>query len=178
MLQVVLFVAAVFVLAVVCRALQPGGEDLREPFAALSGASAWPSQLLRTLAIVLFAWFLDYAWCKTAQEADVVGAKYFPAKADAPAPEPAASSPSMGALILGALVVGAIGYVIGHSSANQSVYQPTYDQPVYQPTYGQPVYQYDHGRWVPRGGQQRYQQCQTRGRYQVCSDPHEGSQHR
>jgi hypothetical protein len=93
MLQVVLFVAAVFALAVVCRALQPGGEDLREPFAALSGASAWPSQLLRTLAIVLFAWFLDYAWCKTAQEADVVGVKYFPAKADAPAPEPAAGPP-------------------------------------------------------------------------------------
>jgi hypothetical protein len=105
---------------------------------------------------------------------DVVGPA---ASATPPAPEPAASSPSMGALILGALVVGAIGYVIGHSSANQSVYQPTYDQPVYQPTYGQPVYQYDHGRWVPRGGQQRYQQCQTRGRYQVCSDPQEGSQH-
>jgi hypothetical protein len=86
MLQVILFVAAVFALALVCRALQPGDADLHEPFAALSGASAWPSQLLRTLAIVLFAWFLDYAWCKSAQEADIVGAKYFPAKADAPAP--------------------------------------------------------------------------------------------
>ena len=86
MLQVVIFVAAVFALALVCRALQPGDADLHEPFAALSGASAWPSQLLRTLAIVLFAWFLDYAWCKSAQEADIVGAKYFPAKAAAPAP--------------------------------------------------------------------------------------------
>ena len=84
MLQVVVFVAAVFALALVCRALQPGDADLHEPFAALSGASAWPSQLLRTLAIVLFAWFLDYAWCKSAQEADIVGAKYFPAKAAAP----------------------------------------------------------------------------------------------
>ena len=69
----------------VCRALQPGDDDLHEPFAALSGASAWPSQLLRTLAIVLFAWFLDYAWCKSAQEADVVGAGIFPAKAGATA---------------------------------------------------------------------------------------------
>jgi hypothetical protein len=32
---------------------------MREPFAALNGVSAWPSELLRTLAVVLFAWFLD-----------------------------------------------------------------------------------------------------------------------
>ena len=86
MLQVAVFVAAVLVLAMVCRALQPGDDDLHEPFAALSGASAWPSQLLRTLAIVLFAWFLDYAWCKSAQEADIIGAKFFPLKAGAAAP--------------------------------------------------------------------------------------------
>ena len=86
MLQVVLFAGAVFVLSMVCRALQPGDADLHEPFAALSGASAWPSQLLRTLAIVLFAWFLDYAWCNTAHEADGVGTRYFPVKAGAPVP--------------------------------------------------------------------------------------------
>ncbi len=61
-------------------AAEPAASDLHEPFAALNGASAWPSQLLRTLAIVLFAWFLDYAWCRAAQEADVVGDKYFPAQ--------------------------------------------------------------------------------------------------
>lgn len=40
--------------------------DMREPFAPLSGVSAWPSELLRILAIVLFAWFLDEAWCRSA----------------------------------------------------------------------------------------------------------------
>ena len=93
MLQVVVFAAAVSLLWMVWVAPQNSGEDLHEPFAALSGASAWPSQLLRTLAIVLFAWFLDYAWCKAAQEADTVGSRYFPAKADATAAVPAAGPP-------------------------------------------------------------------------------------
>jgi hypothetical protein len=91
-----------------------------------------------------------------------------PAAQVPPAPAPAASSPSTGALILGALVVGAIGFIIGQSSANQSA----------RPGYDQPVYDYDRGRWVPRDGRRYDQQCETRGRYQVCSDPHEGSQHR
>ena len=98
MLQVVLFAAAVILLWLVWVAPQTGGEDLHEPFAPLSGASAWPSQLLRTLAIVLFAWFLDFAWCKAAQEADVVGAKYFPAKVAAPADAPAPAGPPKSAL--------------------------------------------------------------------------------
>jgi hypothetical protein len=93
MLQVVLFAAAVILLWMVWVAPQTGGDDLREPFAALNGASAWPSQLLRTLAIVLFAWFLDYAWCRTAQQADDIGAKYFLVKSGAPAPAPAADPP-------------------------------------------------------------------------------------
>ena len=92
MLQVVLFAAAVILLWLVWVAPQTGGEDLHEPFAPLSGASAWPSQLLRTLAIVLFAWFLDFAWCKAAQEADAIGDRYFPVKADA-STRPAATLP-------------------------------------------------------------------------------------
>ena len=39
--------------------------DPREPFVPLSGISAWPSELLRVLAIVLFAWFLDDTWCRS-----------------------------------------------------------------------------------------------------------------
>ena len=93
-----LFAAAVILLWLVWVAPQTGGEDLHEPFAPLSGASAWPSQLLRTLAIVLFAWFLDFAWCKAAQEADVVGAKYFPAKVAAPAYAPAPAGPPKSSL--------------------------------------------------------------------------------
>jgi hypothetical protein len=93
MLQVVLFAAAVILLWMVWVAPQTAGDDLREPFAALNGASAWPSQLLRTLAIVLFAWFLDYAWCRTAQQADDIGTRYFLVKSGAPAPAPAADPP-------------------------------------------------------------------------------------
>lgn len=37
-------------------------DGMPEPFAASDGVSAWPSQLLRTLAIVLFPWCLDFAW--------------------------------------------------------------------------------------------------------------------
>lgn len=39
--------------------------DIREPFALLSGVSAWPSQILRVLVIVLFTWFLDETWCES-----------------------------------------------------------------------------------------------------------------
>lgn len=53
------------------------GNDFREPFAFANGISSWPSQLLRTLSIVLFAWFLDYALCRSASEADDIGWRYF-----------------------------------------------------------------------------------------------------
>ncbi|KAF0105788.1 MAG: hypothetical protein FD144_426 [Rhodospirillaceae bacterium] len=53
-------------------------EQLYEPFALLSGISAWPSELLRALAILLFAWFLDYAWCKTFLQAERIEEEYFP----------------------------------------------------------------------------------------------------
>jgi len=77
-----------------------------------------------------------------------------------PTPAPAASAPSTGALILGALAIGAIGYIIGHSSAPQ------------------PVYEYDNSPWGPGGWHRTYQQCETRGRHEVCWTPNEGSQHR
>ena len=54
--------------------------DLHEPFAAMNGASAWPSQLLRTLVIVLFAWFLDYRLVRGREEADAIGEEYFPTR--------------------------------------------------------------------------------------------------
>lgn len=50
--------------------------DMREPFAVLSGVSAWPSQLLRTLVVVLFAWFLDETWCRSAEAVDNIEKKY------------------------------------------------------------------------------------------------------
>lgn len=49
---------------------------MREPFAMLSGVSAWPSQLLRTLVVVLFAWFLDETWCRSVQAVDRIERKY------------------------------------------------------------------------------------------------------
>ena len=110
------------------------------------------------------AWLLPSGSEFQVTRIDVAG----PAAQVPSAPAPAASAPSTGALILGALVVGAIGYIIGHSSANQPA----------DPYYSQPVYEYDHGRWVPRRGGGYQRQCETRGRHQVCWDPHEGSQHR
>ena len=82
-LQSVVFAVAVTALWVGGRSLQGGGADLHEPFAAINGASAWPSQLLRTLVIVLFAWFLDYAWCRTASEADAIEKDYFGSRGEA-----------------------------------------------------------------------------------------------
>jgi hypothetical protein len=61
---------------------------MREPFAPASGVSAWPSQLLRTLGVVLFAWFLDYAWGRSADTARRIGADYFPADSPQPATPP------------------------------------------------------------------------------------------
>ena len=60
--------------------LVPEAGGMREPFAPTSGVSAWPSQLLRTLAVVLFAWFLDYAWGRSATAAHRIGNDYFPAQ--------------------------------------------------------------------------------------------------
>ena len=69
--------------------LVPDGGGMREPFAPASGVSAWPSQLLRTLAIVLFAWFLDYTWGRSADAARRIGDDYFPPDSPLPAAAPA-----------------------------------------------------------------------------------------
>jgi|GEM_PF-2296912 len=66
----------------------PQTEDLREPFAPLSGVSSWPGQLVRTLMIVLFACFLDYAWCRSADDWRRIDREYFGAKEPLPAPPP------------------------------------------------------------------------------------------
>ena len=55
---------------------QGADAEMREPFALLSGVSAWPSELLRVAAIVLFAWFLDEAWCRSADAARRIGKDY------------------------------------------------------------------------------------------------------
>jgi glucose/arabinose dehydrogenase len=70
--------------------LAPEADGMREPFAPASGVSAWPSQLLRTLGVVLFAWFLDYAWGRSADTARRIGADYFP-----PDSPPSAALPPM-----------------------------------------------------------------------------------
>jgi hypothetical protein len=62
-------------------AFQRADMEMHEPFAPLSGASAWPSQLLRTLAVVLFAWFLDRTWCGAAGAARDIEERYFPGAA-------------------------------------------------------------------------------------------------
>lgn len=49
---------------------------MQEPFAILSGTSAWPSQLLRALVIVLFAWFLDEIWCGSTRALKEFDLKY------------------------------------------------------------------------------------------------------
>lgn len=84
MLQVVIFLAAAVASWMVLVAPYAATNDMHEPFAPFSGASAWPSQLLRTLSIVLFAWFLDHAWCRTEREADAIETAYFPPEVHAP----------------------------------------------------------------------------------------------
>jgi hypothetical protein len=63
-------------------------EDLYEPFAPFSGVSSWPGQLLRTLMIVLFACFLDYAWCRSVDDSRRIDREYFGAKDPPPAAAP------------------------------------------------------------------------------------------
>jgi hypothetical protein len=63
-------------------------EDLREPFAPLSGVSSWPGHLVRTLMIVLFACFLDYTWCRSADDWRRIDREYFGAKDPPPVPPP------------------------------------------------------------------------------------------
>ncbi|WP_422001706.1 hypothetical protein [Reyranella sp.] len=57
--------------------LDPTGA--REPLAPGSGISTWPSQLLRTLGVVLFAWFLDFAWNGSTAAARTIDRSYFAA---------------------------------------------------------------------------------------------------
>jgi len=59
--------------------LAPGTQDaaMREPFAGANGVSAWPSELLRTLAVVLFPHFLDRAWNSGIEAAHGIGRRYF-----------------------------------------------------------------------------------------------------
>jgi hypothetical protein len=76
--QALIFVVIVAALWWVCVWPRAQIPDAHEPFDAFNGASAWPSQLLRTLVIVLFAWFLDYAWCRAESDADRLGTDYFP----------------------------------------------------------------------------------------------------
>ena len=49
---------------------------MREPFAVLNGVSAWPSQILRVLVIMLFAWFLDEIWSESTRAVDAIDGKY------------------------------------------------------------------------------------------------------
>ena len=57
---------------------KPVDGAMREPFDLVSGVSAWPSQLLCTLVILLFAWFLDYAWTESREAAQRLSGTYFP----------------------------------------------------------------------------------------------------
>lgn len=50
---------------------------------ALAVNNAWPSQLLLTLGIVLFTWFLDYSWCKSVDDMKWITKTYFPGEDDA-----------------------------------------------------------------------------------------------
>jgi hypothetical protein len=77
----VAFVAAgVFVTPIVVPATIPASPT---PFLLLSGISPWPSQLLGTLAIMLFPWFLDHTWCKSERDAERIRRRYFPIESDA-----------------------------------------------------------------------------------------------
>jgi hypothetical protein len=85
-LRVALFVWLAWNLAELWEATPT--EDLREPFAPLSGVSSWPGHLVRTLMIVLFACFLDYAWCRSADDWRRIDREYFGPKDPLPVPSP------------------------------------------------------------------------------------------
>jgi hypothetical protein len=72
----VIALIAVVPLAVEYLATRHADSAMREPFAILSGVSAWPSQLLRALAILLFGWFLDEIWCESTRAAERLEDKY------------------------------------------------------------------------------------------------------
>jgi hypothetical protein len=84
-LAIVLATAAVAWLGLVA----PPASRLHEPFALANGVSTWPSELLRVLVIVLFAWFLDRAWCESAAAAELLEKRFFPPVGRAPPPLPA-----------------------------------------------------------------------------------------
>ena len=65
--------------------LVTGEPGMREPLAPGSGISVWPSQLLRTLGVLLFAWFLDFAWNCSVTAARRIDREYFAAE---PQPSP------------------------------------------------------------------------------------------
>jgi hypothetical protein len=56
--------------------LRLAGPQMHEPFAPLSGVSAWPAELLRTFAVVLFAWFLDETWNRSIEATRRIGKEY------------------------------------------------------------------------------------------------------
>lgn len=72
----VIVAVAVVPLGIEYLAKSYAGSSMREPFAIFSGTSAWPSQLLRALVIVLFAWFLDEIWCETTRALKEIDDKY------------------------------------------------------------------------------------------------------
>jgi hypothetical protein len=78
MLQLVVFAAIAIGLWYALAGSQSGAPDMREPFGIFNGVSAWPSQIIRTLVVVLFMWFLDYTWCNSASMADRLKSEYFP----------------------------------------------------------------------------------------------------
>jgi len=70
------FVLLALLVAYACWLVPNTSNEPREPFMPLSGISAWPSELLRVLAIVLFAWFLDDAWCRSMNAAKTIRKTY------------------------------------------------------------------------------------------------------
>lgn len=87
LLQFLLFVALVAAAWALVTPMHLRASDVREPFGTFSGVSSWPSELIRTLCVVLFAWFVDYAWCRSAHEADRIQEKYFPERPGGTPPE-------------------------------------------------------------------------------------------
>src|SRR5207237_1176994 len=75
--------------------LLPIEGGMREPFTLVSGVSAWPAELLRTVALLLFVRFLDYAWTEGRLATRRVGEDYFPAPPRAAAALPAIDLPAM-----------------------------------------------------------------------------------